>query len=67
MSVRGCWPLFTSRGSYVGSCLHLWVVGFVVQAVMVAVWSLVVIGICGQSRRSVVVKSVVGGGDEHGW
>jgi len=34
---------------------------------MVAVQSLVVVGICGQSRRSVVVKSMVGGSDEHGW
>ena len=27
----------------------------------------VVIGICGQSQRSVVVKSIVDSSDEHGW
>jgi len=53
----------SSRGSYVGGRLHLWVVGFVFLVVMVAVGSLVVVGIRGRSRRSVVVKSVVGGGD----
>ena len=41
----------------------MWVVGFVFWAVVVAVGLFVVIGIHGQSRRSVVVKSVVGGGD----
>jgi len=52
-----------SRGSYMGSHLRLWVVGFVFRAVVVAVGSLVVIGVRGWSRRSVAVKSVVGGGD----
>jgi len=41
----------------------LWVVGFIFRVVMVAVGLLVVVGIRGQSRRSVAVKSVVGGGD----
>ena len=42
MSICGCW-------SYVGGRLHLWVVGFVFGVVVVVVWSLVVVGICGQS------------------
>ena len=41
----------------------MWVVGFVFQALMVAVGSLVVVGIHGWSQRSVVVKSMVGGSD----
>jgi len=52
-----------SRGLYVGGHLHLCVVSFVFQAVVVAVGSFVVIGVHGQSQRSVVVKSVVGSGD----
>ena len=66
----------------VTACVHLWVqavireVGigchllaaiFVFWPVVVALRSLVVIGIRGQSRRAVVVTSVVGSSDEHGW
>jgi len=40
---------------------------FVFWPVVVVLRSLVVVGICGQSRRAVVVTSVVGGSDEHGW
>ena len=52
VSVCGCWSSFTTHGgwSYVGGRLRLWVAGFVFWAVVVAVWSLVVIGICGRSR-----------------
>ena len=52
MSVHGCWSSFTTRGgwSYVGGHLCLWVAGFVFWAVMVAVQSLVVIGVRGRSR-----------------
>jgi len=64
MSVHGCWPSFTSHGLYVGGRLRLWVVGFVFWVVVVAVGSLVVVGIRGQSQRLVVVKSMVGGGDQ---
>jgi len=51
VSIRGCWLSFMTRGgwSYVGGHLHLWVAGFVFWVVVVAVWSLVVIGVRGRS------------------
>ena len=51
----------------VGVGCHLWVAIFIFWPVVVALQSLVVIGIHGQSRRAVVVTSVVVGSDEHGW
>jgi len=50
-----------------GLFCHLWVAVFVFcPVVVVVVWSLVVVGICGQLQRAVVVMSMVGGGDKHG-
>jgi len=51
----------------VGIGCHLLVAIFVFWLVMVALRLLVVVGIRGQSRRAVVVTSIVGSGDEHGW
>jgi len=51
----------------VGVGCSLWAAVFVFWPVVVALWSLVVIGIHGQSQRVVMVMSIVGGSDEHGW
>jgi len=59
------WVQAVVRGVGVGC--HLLAAVFVFWLVVVALQSLVVVGIRGQSRRAVVVMSVVGGGDEHGW
>ena len=51
---------------YVGGCLHLWVVGFVF-------WVVVAVQVIGGHwhswaiMKAVVVKSMVGGSDKHGW
>ena len=51
MSICGCWSSFMTHGglSYVGGRLCLWVVSFIFWVVVVAVRSLVVVGIHGQS------------------
>jgi len=59
------WVQAVVCGVGVGCCL--WVAVFIFWLVLVVLRSLVVIGVCGQSRRAVVVMSIVGGSDEHGW
>ena len=59
------WVQAIIRGVGVGC--HLWVAVFVFWLVVVALQSLVVIGIHGQSQRAVVVMSIVGSSDKHGW
>jgi len=52
-------------GVGVGCCL--WAAVFIFWLVVVALQLLVVVGIHGQSQRVLVVMSIVGSGDEHGW
>jgi len=51
----------------VGVGCSLWVAIFVFWLAVVVLQSLVVIGVRGQSQRVVVVTSIVGSGDKHGW
>jgi len=59
------WVQAVVRGVGVGC--SLWAAIFIFWLVLVALRSLVVIGIRGQSQRAVVVTNIVGSSDKHGW